>query len=283
MESRSREESGLTAVSSPALTACRNCGAPAGGKFCPECGQDTKPHPPTAREFLHEFVAQYVAIEGSLWITLKKLANPGALTLDYLAGRKRRYIHPLRLYLTASVVFFLVAQVFLQPAEVRIASTGATLGDGFVAFQCDNPGETLCKQIENRVNARFGSMTRTEAGNFFAHRLVSLFPYAMFVLVPLFALISRVIYWNRPLNYGEHLVFALHVLAFTFFVGAIVEPFHQPILWTIPVAIYLGGAMYRVFGGRTWASILRMVFLFLTYVTLVIATIMAIVTASAFI
>src|SRR5271156_5909995 len=139
-------------MSSPAVPACRNCGAPASGKFCPECGQTTAPHPPTAREFLHEFVAQYVAVEGSLWITLKKLAQPGTLTLEYFAGRKRRYIHPLRLYLTASVVFFLVAQVFLPTAEVRIASTGQALGGNFVAFQCDS-NDGLCKWIEKRVNA----------------------------------------------------------------------------------------------------------------------------------
>ncbi|HEY2627850.1 MAG TPA: DUF3667 domain-containing protein [Usitatibacter sp.] len=268
-------------MSSPALSACRNCGTPADGKFCPECGQSTAPHPPTAREFLHEFATQYVAIEGSLWITLKKLANPGALTLEYLAGRKRRYIHPLRLYLTASVVFFLVAQVFLPTAEVKIASNGATLGGGFVAFQCDQ-GDSLCKLIETRINARFANMSRAQAGEFFARRLVTLFPYAMFVLVPLFALLNRAVYWNRPFNYGEHLVFALHVMAAVYFMGAVAEPFQAPILWTVPAAMYFSVATQRVFGGRRWASILRSVFLFLTYFALIIAMIVVIVTASAF-
>jgi Protein of unknown function (DUF3667) len=268
-------------VSSPAVPACRNCGAPAGGKFCPECGQDTKPHPPTAKEFLHELLAQYVAVEGSLWITLKKLANPGALTQEYLAGRKRRYIHPLRLYLTASVVFFLVAQVFLPTTEVKIASNGATLGGGIVAFQCD-AGDTLCKQIEGRINERFSKMSRAEAGNFFAKRLVTLFPYAMFVLVPLFALVNRAVYWGRPFNYGEHLVFALHAMAAVYFIGAVTEPFHEPILWTVPAAIYFSLALKRVFGGRRWVSILRSAFLFLTYIAFIAATLVAIVTASAF-
>ena len=40
VERRGREEGRLSAVSSPAVPACRNCGAPADGKFCPECGQD---------------------------------------------------------------------------------------------------------------------------------------------------------------------------------------------------------------------------------------------------
>jgi hypothetical protein len=125
-------------------------------------------------------------------------------------------------------------------------------------------------------------MNRAEAGNFFAHRLVTLFPYAMFVLVPIFALLNRAAYWNRPFNYGEHLVFALHAMAAVFLIGAVAEPFHQPMLWTIPAAIYVGVALKRVFGGRRWASILRAVFLFLTYCALIVVTIMGIVTVSAF-
>ncbi len=60
------------------------------------------------------------------------------------------------------------------------------------------------------------------------NRLVALFPYAMFLLVPVFALLTRMIYPNRPYNYGEHLVFALHYHAAVFLVGAVVEPFREP-------------------------------------------------------
>src|SRR6202000_2557918 len=92
----------------PAL-ACRNCGAQAPSKFCPDCGQETTLHPPTLGEFLHEFVGHYVALEGTLWLLL---CRPGWLTREYLGGRRRRYVLPLRLYLTASFVFFLVLKLF---------------------------------------------------------------------------------------------------------------------------------------------------------------------------
>jgi hypothetical protein len=43
--------------------------------------------------------------------TLALLAlQPGKLTVEYLAGRRQRYIIPLRLCLTASFLFFAVAQ-----------------------------------------------------------------------------------------------------------------------------------------------------------------------------
>ena len=90
----------------PARTdlACRNCGTQAPLKFCPECGQETALHPPTLGEFLHEFVGHYVALEGALWRTLRLLlTRPGRLTREYLEGRRRRYVLPLRLYLTCQL------------------------------------------------------------------------------------------------------------------------------------------------------------------------------------
>jgi hypothetical protein len=49
---------------------CPNCGARVSGNFCHECGQETVLHPPSTREFLHEFIGHYVALEGKLWKSL---------------------------------------------------------------------------------------------------------------------------------------------------------------------------------------------------------------------
>jgi hypothetical protein len=38
------------------------------------------------------------------------LLRPWRLTNDFNAGRRVRYVHPLRLYLLASIAFFLLAQ-----------------------------------------------------------------------------------------------------------------------------------------------------------------------------
>ena len=95
-------------------TYCRNCSLFLGdklGNFCPNCGQETKLHPPTVGEFAHEFVGHYVALEGRLWKTLLLLFfKPAELTREYLHGRRRRYVLPLRLYLTASLLFFVVVK-----------------------------------------------------------------------------------------------------------------------------------------------------------------------------
>jgi hypothetical protein len=55
---------------------CPSCHFPAQGNFCSHCGESTHPHPPSAGEFLHEFVGHYVALEGKLWRTLRTLLLP---------------------------------------------------------------------------------------------------------------------------------------------------------------------------------------------------------------
>ncbi len=111
---------------------CRNCGAVAPGNYCSNCGQSTDVHVPSLAEFLHEFVSHHIAIEGTLVASVKRLLlSPGGLTLDYYAGRRARYVAPLRLYLTFNVIFFLALQlmhVFSGDAEDASARTAlATL------------------------------------------------------------------------------------------------------------------------------------------------------------
>ncbi len=117
----------------PLLAACRNCGYSFSGftapqpKFCPQCGQDTHPHAPSFWAFVHEFITHYVALEGKLWKTLGLLfLLPGQLTRHYSAGRKLQYVAPLRLYITASFLFFLVVKVAGFGNIVTTTSTTTT-------------------------------------------------------------------------------------------------------------------------------------------------------------
>jgi len=267
-------------VSSPAVPACRNCGTPAGGKFCPECGQTTALHPPTAREFLQELLEHQIALEGAVWKTLRALAVPGRLTLEFFAGRKRRYVPPLRLYLTASLIFFLVAKVALHGDHLQVRVQGQVAGDGPIAIQCD-AGDRICPALAERLREHFAGMTQAQANQFLLGRVIASFPYAMFFLVPVFALLTRAAYWRRPYNYGEHLVFAFHVHTFVFLLGAVVAPLGNPMYLTIPAAIYTAVAMRTVFGGRTWALIARFIFVFISYFLLVMFSIALAFTAAA--
>src|SRR5204862_7537116 len=90
---------------------CPNCGvrlAEPQPKFCPDCGQETRIRAPTLHEFVQQFGGAYFSTEGALWRTLKTLLfQPGELTRQYLAGRRKHFVLPLRLYLTISLITLL--------------------------------------------------------------------------------------------------------------------------------------------------------------------------------
>lgn len=278
---------------------CRNCGSPAPGAYCPACGQETALHPPSAREFLHEFVGHYIALEGALWRTLKALLVPGKLTLEYFAGRRRQYVLPLRLYLTASLLFFLVAKVIAPQADFRVAVGGDAVSaparpdklgnltfsptrpekSGNVTFSCD-ASTPACRKVQEKLRERYGELSQAKLGVIVRDRLVAYSPYAMFFLLPIFAMLTRLAYRKRPFNYGEHLVFALHVHTFAFLAGAVAAIVGLLSIETLAAAIYLALALTRVFGGRAWARILRFLFIFVAYFVIVVLTVMAIAAAA---
>ena len=120
------------AAQSAAVPTCRNCGAHASGHYCANCGQETALALPTFRSFMREAAGRYVALDGRLWRTLFGLvARPGFLTLEYFAGRRRRYIRPARLFLVLYLLLFAVIGLVQSPAD---------LGDEIVFVQSDGAG-----------------------------------------------------------------------------------------------------------------------------------------------
>lgn len=92
---------------------CLNCGAYVQGRFCQECGQENvEPHESFWAVSTH-FVADIFHFEGKFFKTAGLLIRkPGFLTAEYMRGRRMRYLHPVRMYLLTSAVFFLIYFTF---------------------------------------------------------------------------------------------------------------------------------------------------------------------------
>lgn len=68
------------------------------------------------------------------------------------------------------------------------------------------------QQWEKNAEANMGEFSRD--GRLFVERLIKHVPSTLFVLVPLFALVLRLVYLLRPMGYLEHLVVALYSHSF---------------------------------------------------------------------
>ena len=217
-------------------TECANCGAALAidphPRFCPLCGQETRVHPPSFGEFVHEFIGHYVALEGALWRTLGLLLfKPGRLTREYLDGRRRRYVLPLRVYLSASFLFFLVAKFLAAtPAGVPAVQVNAAPEDPVASAQVEGDGGAFqawlarcarpdaCGWLEARAARGLQRVSTTDGTRAVSARMAGAAPYAVFLMVPVFAGLLRLAWRGTGLTYGAHFVMALHLHAFAFLV-----------------------------------------------------------------
>lgn len=86
---------------------CLNCGSKLQGKFCHYCGQQKIEHDHGILATLAHFVGDFVHFDSLIFRTLFPLLfRPGFLVNEYLAGRRARYLHPIRMYVFLSIVFF---------------------------------------------------------------------------------------------------------------------------------------------------------------------------------
>src|SRR5688572_19677633 len=91
-------------------TTCRGCGAASTGNYCAACGQ-ARPRTDdfSLRRMLAEAWAELSDTDSRLWRSVLGLAIPGRLTRAWLDHEWSRYLPPLRLYLIASGIYFLLA------------------------------------------------------------------------------------------------------------------------------------------------------------------------------
>lgn len=106
------------------LTHCENCGAPLTGEFCGQCGQHAIDYRRSIFRVVLDAADSFLNWDTKFLHSMNQLLiRPWRLTNDFNSGRRARYVHPLRLYLIASIVFFLVAKAIDWESEGPIQLT----------------------------------------------------------------------------------------------------------------------------------------------------------------
>ncbi len=228
---------------------CPNCGYALGSdaNFCASCGQENHTHKLPVRHFVVEWLSGMFNFDTKLLRTLRDLFwPPGQVIKAFNENKRMRYVHPLRLYLFTSVLFFLLLawatarlpanegpEVDLYASgEGPVDAKGLTLDLGGDHEISDSTLVSLsamprisnevldstmmavgvAPSIINRTMIRLalnlsGNSRRKDA---FVQEWLSTFSKVMFVMLPLFALLLRSLYWRGRMFYTEHLVFALY-------------------------------------------------------------------------
>lgn len=279
---------------SPAGGACADCGAPLCGPFCAACGQKSVDVDRPLRDFVGDLLDNLAALDSRVLRTLRLLLlHPGRLTAEYLAGRRTRYVPPLKLYLFVSFCFFLLA-TFLPLQIVHDSAPGETRPSGVNLTverkaPADDPGATSDEKdpaeggetFEERVDR---AVADPEAfGRSFSAHLAKV----VFLLVPLFAIGPQLLFRRPPRVYFHHLIYSLHLHAFGFLVAALVLALGRvPWIGTqgagllnLSLPIYLFLSLRHVYGegrGRTaWKAFVLTVGHLVVLMLVLLATVFA--------
>lgn len=179
---------------------CLSCGASGTGSYCAACGQPApRPDDFSLRRLAAEAWAEVSDVDSRLWRSLRGLAIPGKLTRAWLDHEWSRHLPPLRLYLIASGVYFLLAWD--------------------VGYQLN--AEMLRSAPAGRVPPQLLAVYSDPAAVDLASKLTALMKF-LFVIPMGYWL--ALLHWGNRRPTGEHMVFALHYTTVDFALFSLLAP-----------------------------------------------------------
>jgi hypothetical protein len=107
------------------LMHCENCGAELTGRWCSQCGQPAIDYRRSFRHVIVDVLDSFLNWDSKFFATIAWLiVRPWHLTNEFLAGRRVRYLHPLRLYLLASILFFFAVNYWAKSLHLDPSKLG---------------------------------------------------------------------------------------------------------------------------------------------------------------
>jgi hypothetical protein len=221
------------------------------GPFCAKCGQHAVDYRRSFGRVFLDVLDSFLNWDSKFFSTIGLLLiRPWQLTNDFLAGKRVRYVHPLRLYLLVSIIFFFGVHLLAQranlhghsklgrqpmtpevkakleqrmeklPPEAR-AEVEAAMSDAKTdksILEMDTKEDPKASGFEKWVNDRVKEKIGENGVNFkvFFLTMVSNLPAMMLCCIPLFAFVLKVLYIRKRVFYIDHLIYALHIHAFAY-------------------------------------------------------------------
>jgi hypothetical protein len=333
---------------------CLNCGTILEGKFCHNCGQENLEMKESFGHMLNHAISDYFHFDYQFFHTLRPLfLKPGLLTKEYLSGHRAQYLHPVKMYIFISLVFFVLffkqgkqdkseekkqantevkTPDSTQNAINKAISENKTLTPGQKKSLTDNIKaylpDTLTKEINTDLKkdadkgklhktyndgvAIYGDdkldkfknyesyledqakMPESKRDNYLNRYIMKksfdwkaqgkngqevLFeglkhnsPKIMFLLLPLFALILKLAFWENHKLYVEHIIYAIHLhcFLFLFLIGVMLLKIILPDSWEVIISLietaatfviiwYIYRSLRVVYNRSRWRTISKMI------------------------
>ncbi len=196
--------------------ACPTCSAIRMRRYCSECGEKRHSHHDLSiRHYLGELLETITHLDfkvlRSTWTLLRR---PGGLSVDHFAGRRVRYVTPLRLFVLLSVVYFFSNSMFPYNAFTTPLATQLHMNDFYPRFAATQVQRVMQHKgmdyptFEQKYNAKTEILSKT----------------MVFTLIPVFALVFWILMARKRRYFSEHLIVATHFWSFALLVIGVFIP-----------------------------------------------------------
>ena len=167
-----RRRSRRTKGTGPPLTHCENCGAELQGHWCAKCGQPAIEYRRSFRHVVADLLNEFLNWDSKFFTTIALLIlKPWRLTNEFLAGKRVRYVNPLRLYLLASILFFFAVNygakgIRIDPTkfpEEKRAKVAAAIADKRGEIEAELRKDNLTPEQRQKVQKALDYLTKPSA------------------------------------------------------------------------------------------------------------------------
>ncbi len=226
------------------LRDCASCGTPLQGRWCHVCGEKAiEPGDLTVSRYVRDLTSKAFDADSRVYRTVRTLVfEPGRLTAEYLAGRRKSYMSPVGLFLLMNILFFVV-----QPF-VNINTFNSTLHAQTHWYPYSDWAQGLVDASVAKTGLEFSEYQRL-----FDVSSERLAKTLIFIQVPLLACCVLLLRLPRPGDCFRHLIFLTHTYA---------------LILLINVILSLGVALFWALGGSSFDFELPMLLVFIAYFSL---------------
>jgi hypothetical protein len=279
---------------------CKNCDNEFSGHFCNNCGQSAKDFDRPVSVLIVDAMSNMWAFDTRLWKTLKSIMfKPGEMALDYMAGKRVRYMPPFRLYLFISFIFFLLLRLSTDAdTNIKLISIEDKEDSKKEQVVEINPEYVDLAAIQNQINneskkeiSEKDKKGKNGKRNFeevkqnkelYISRFFTYLSWALIVMMPLYAMLLWFLFRKQQKHYLAHFIFSLNQHAFLFVIFSIlitislIFPQKQTmyeawLLMIFPVYLIAGGR--KLYKAKWRKIILRMVTAFFLYQIIIVSMI----------
>jgi hypothetical protein len=255
---------------------CTNCESRYTGNFCTQCGQKRfNRNQFDFRTAMRDVMAEVLDLESTLGKTLRTLfLIPGKLTTDFLRGKQKSYVGPVKLYLIVITINFLVYSYLEDYSLVNIEFL-KSVRDAI---------PMLHKMID--LDIASGTFAPEVYYHQMNQKINEILPLLLYFLIFLQGLVLNVQFLKFRHYYMEHLVFSLHFMAFGFLRDIAILPVQMVspeagfVITITTTVVYLYIALKRCYSLTVLQAITQTVihysvFFFLFFLTVLSAIIFA--------